>query len=185
MGSLALVKSDAESTAGRVAVIEHVSPPGSGSPLHRHTREDEWFYVIDGELTFAVGDEVIPAPAGSFVYGPRGIPHTFMVTSSTPARFLLVTEPAGFEGFMRACPRRAARPPTSPRRAPGDGASNGGGGRIWHRDPGASRPSRNLISADHAIGERGTALDDIRQLSAADTGAHDRLRRADAVTEDH
>jgi len=59
---------------GRVAVIEHVSPPGSGSPLHRHTREDEWFYVIDGELTFAVGDEVIPAPAGSFVYGRAGSP---------------------------------------------------------------------------------------------------------------
>ena len=47
-GSLALVKSDAQSTGGRVAVIEHVSPPGNGSPLHRHTREDEWFYVIEG-----------------------------------------------------------------------------------------------------------------------------------------
>jgi quercetin dioxygenase-like cupin family protein len=116
MGSLALVKSDAQSTAGRVAVIEHVSPPGSGSPLHRHTREDEWFYVIDGELTFAVGDEVIPAPTGSFVYGPRGIPHTFLVTSPTPARFLLVTEPAGFEGFMRALavPAEELAPPPPP-----------------------------------------------------------------------
>lgn len=119
MGTLALVKSDAESTAGRVAVIEHVSPPGSGSPLHRRTREDEWFYLINGELTFAVGHEVIPVPAGSFVYGPRGIPHTFMVTSSTLARFLLVTEPAGFEGFMRALSVPAERlAPTSPRRAP-------------------------------------------------------------------
>jgi quercetin dioxygenase-like cupin family protein len=116
MGSLALVKSDAQSTAGRVAVIEHVSPPGSGSPLHRHTREDEWFYVVDGELTFAVGDEIIPAPAGSFVYGPRGIAHTFMVTSSTTARFLLVTEPAGFEGFMRALsvPAEQLAPPPPP-----------------------------------------------------------------------
>ncbi|MGH2849040.1 MAG: cupin domain-containing protein, partial [Solirubrobacteraceae bacterium] len=95
------VKSDAESTAGRVAVIEHVSPPASGSPLHRHTREDEWFYVIEGELTFWVGGEVITAPAGAFVYGPRDIPHTFTV-SSEQARFLLVTEPAGLESFMRA-----------------------------------------------------------------------------------
>jgi quercetin dioxygenase-like cupin family protein len=115
-GSLALVKSDAQSTGGRVAVIEHVSPPGSGSPLHRHTREDEWFYVIEGELTFAVGDDVIAAPAGSFVYGPRGIQHTFLVTSSTPARFLLVTEPAGFEGFMRAVatPALELAPPPPP-----------------------------------------------------------------------
>ena len=116
MGSLALVKSDAQSTGGAVAVIEHVSPPGSGSPLHRHTREDEWFYVIEGELTFAVGDDVIPAPAGSFIYGPRGIPHTFLVTSETPARFLLVTEPAGFEGFMRALsiPAQELAPPPPP-----------------------------------------------------------------------
>ncbi len=120
MGSLALVKADAQSTAGRVAVIEHISPPGSGSPLHRHTREDEWFYVIDGELTFAVGDEVIPAPAGSFVYGPCGIPHTFLVTSPTAARFLLVTEPAGFEGFMRALssPAQELAPPPPPDRPP-------------------------------------------------------------------
>ena len=116
LGSLALVKSDTKSTGGRVAVIEHVSPPGSGSPLHRHTREDEWFYVIEGELTFAVGEDVIPAPAGSFVYGPCGIPHTFLVTSATPARFLLVTEPAGFEGFMRALavPAEELAPPPPP-----------------------------------------------------------------------
>jgi quercetin dioxygenase-like cupin family protein len=116
LGSLALVKSDTESTGGTVAVIEHISPPGSGSPLHRHTREDEWFFVIEGELTFAVGDDVIPAPAGSFVYGPRGIPHTFLVTSAAPARFLLVTEPAGFEGFMRALavPAEELAPPPPP-----------------------------------------------------------------------
>ena len=60
-----------------------------------------WFYVIEGELTFWVGGQVITAPAGSFVYGPRDIPHTFIV-SSEQARFLLVTEPAGFENFVRA-----------------------------------------------------------------------------------
>jgi quercetin dioxygenase-like cupin family protein len=100
LGSLATIKSSSESTAGRVAVIEHLGPRGSGSPLHVHHDEDEWFYVIDGELTFWVGGQVITAPAGSFVYGPRNIPHTFTV-SSEQARFLLVTEPAGFENFMR------------------------------------------------------------------------------------
>jgi quercetin dioxygenase-like cupin family protein len=101
LGLLATVKAGAETTAGRVAVIEHLAPRGSGSPLHVHHREDEWFYVLEGELTFWVGGQVISAPAGSFVYGPREIPHTFAVSSDT-ARFLLVTEPAGFEHFMRA-----------------------------------------------------------------------------------
>jgi hypothetical protein len=82
-------------------VIEHLAPRGSGSPLHVHHNEDEWFYVIEGELTFWVGGQVTIAPAGSFVYGPREVPHTFAV-SSEQARFLLVVEPAGFEGFVRA-----------------------------------------------------------------------------------
>jgi quercetin dioxygenase-like cupin family protein len=94
-------KSSAQTTDGRVAVVEHLAPQGAGSPLHVHHREDEWFYVIDGELTFWVGGQVINAPAGSFVYGPREILHTFIV-SSAEARFLLVTEPAGFENFLRA-----------------------------------------------------------------------------------
>ena len=101
LGSHTSVKASAETTVGRVAVIEHRSPRGSGSPLHVHSREDEWFYVIEGELTFWVGGQVIDAPAGSFVYGPRGIPHTFLVSSET-ARFLLVTEPGNFSGFLRA-----------------------------------------------------------------------------------
>jgi quercetin dioxygenase-like cupin family protein len=101
LGVLATIKAGTESTAGRVAVIEHLAPRGGGSPLHVHHREDEWFYVLEGELVFWVGGTVIDAPAGSFVYGPREIPHTFAVSSDT-ARFLLVTEPAGFENFVRA-----------------------------------------------------------------------------------
>jgi len=101
VGVLATIKSSSETTAGRVAVIEHLAARGSGSPLHVHHNEDEWFYVIEGELTFWVGGQVIAATAGSFVYGPRDIPHTFIV-SSEQARCLLVTEPAGFENFLRA-----------------------------------------------------------------------------------
>ena len=100
LGMLATIKASSESTAGRVAVIEHLAPRGSGSPLHMHHNEDEWFYITEGELTFWVGGQVITAGSGSFVYGPRNIAHTFTV-SSEHARFLLVTEPAGFENFMR------------------------------------------------------------------------------------
>lgn len=112
---LATIKAAGEATGGRVAVIEHLGAKGAGSPLHVHTREDEWFYVLEGELAFWVGGRRIAAPAGSFVYGPRGIPHTFAVTSAQ-ARFLLVTEPAGLENFVRtlAEPARARTLPPPP-----------------------------------------------------------------------
>jgi quercetin dioxygenase-like cupin family protein len=119
LGTLATIKASSETTDGRVAVIEHLAPQGMGSPLHVHSREDEWFYILEGELTFWVGGQVIDAPAGSFVYGPRNVPHTFVV-SSPEARFLLVTEPAGFESFVRtlaepaqtiSLPPRATEPP--------------------------------------------------------------------------
>jgi quercetin dioxygenase-like cupin family protein len=108
LGVLATIKSSAETTGGAVAVIEHLAPRGSGSPLHVHSREDEWFYVIEGELTLWDGGETNVAPAGVFVFGPKGIQHTFKVRSEE-ARFLLVTEPAGFEKFMRAVGEPAER----------------------------------------------------------------------------
>lgn len=100
-GTLGTIKASADSTGGNLGLIEQLAPQGAGSPLHIHTREDEWFYVIEGELTLWVGGEVIVAPAGSFVFGPRNIPHTFVV-SSEQARFLLGTNPGGFENFMAA-----------------------------------------------------------------------------------
>ena len=108
LGALATIKASTETTGGGVAVIEHLAPQGHGSPLHVHTREDEWFYVLEGELTFWVDGRVSVAPAGSFVYGPKGLAHTFIVSSEV-ARFLLVTEPAGFERFTRALGQPAER----------------------------------------------------------------------------
>jgi quercetin dioxygenase-like cupin family protein len=99
LGGLSTIKASAETTAGRVAVIENWAPRGHGSPLHVHRNEDEWFYVLSGELTFWVDGQVTTAAAGSFVYGPRDVAHTFVV-SSDEARFLLVVEPAGFESFL-------------------------------------------------------------------------------------
>jgi quercetin dioxygenase-like cupin family protein len=61
-GGLVTVKATAETTGGGVEVIEILAPAGAGSPLHVHHREDEWFYVIEGELTFWVGGQTIHAP---------------------------------------------------------------------------------------------------------------------------
>jgi quercetin dioxygenase-like cupin family protein len=107
LGCLVTIKASRDTTGGAVAVLEHRAPRGAGSPLHVHNNEDEWFYVLDGELTFWVGGEVVVAPAGAFVYGPRGIPHTFIV-SSDEARFVLVTQPGGFEAFARMIGEPAA-----------------------------------------------------------------------------
>jgi mannose-6-phosphate isomerase-like protein (cupin superfamily) len=109
LGTLSTVDATAATTARRVAVIEHDAPRASGPPLHVHHHQDEWFHVIDGELTLWIGGRVITAPADSLVYGPRDIPHTFTV-SSERARFLNVAAPAGLEKLMRALCEPATRP---------------------------------------------------------------------------
>jgi len=112
-GGLTTIKADGSDTGDRVLVTEQLIPRGGGSPLHVHHNEDEWFYVLEGELTIWVGGQTVVADAGAFVFGPRDVPHTFVV-SSDEARFLLVTEPSGFEGFIRALAVAATSPEIPP-----------------------------------------------------------------------
>ena len=118
-GGLTTIKADGADTGGRAMVTEQLAPRGSGSPLHVHHNEDEWFYVLEGELVIWVAGRTIAAPAGSFVFGPRDVPHTFVV-SSDQARFLLVTQAAGFEGFIRTLgtPAPVAEIPPAPATPP-------------------------------------------------------------------
>ena len=101
-GSLFTYKTTGDQTSGNLAVAEVRAPKGSGSPSHRHHREDEVWYILDGDLTFWLGDEQRTASAGAFVFGPRMVEHRFRV-DSTEARFLLLLTPAGFEDFTRTC----------------------------------------------------------------------------------
>jgi len=75
-------------------------PVGFSSPYHTHTREDESFYVLDGEMAFVVDGEWHRAKAGTFVFGPRHLPHGFKVVGNRPARMLLLASPAGFDRFV-------------------------------------------------------------------------------------
>jgi hypothetical protein len=82
-----------------LGLIEAVVPPGFSPPLHVHSREDEPMYVIEGRVTFQVGDRRFEAGPGSFVFLPRDVPHSFVVEGETPARILESTLPGGFERF--------------------------------------------------------------------------------------
>jgi quercetin dioxygenase-like cupin family protein len=86
-----------EQTGGHVAVVELTG--GGRPPLHRHDF-DETFYVLEGELTFRVGDDRFTRRATELAFAPRGVPHTYANLSGAPARMLLVITPAGFERYF-------------------------------------------------------------------------------------
>ena len=97
--ALVAMKATGEQTAGAFGLIDNLMPVGFASPYHMHRNEDESFYVVEGEMTFYVGEEKVKAEPGAFVYGPRGVPHGFEVHGEEPARILLQNYPAGFEKF--------------------------------------------------------------------------------------
>src|SRR6478672_8478112 len=86
-----------EDTNGKYALWEAIVTPGGGPPMHIHSREEEGFYVLEGEITFAVGDELFVAIAGTFVNMPVGVPHSFTNATGWPARMLISLAPAGLE----------------------------------------------------------------------------------------
>ena len=73
---LEIVKISGADTEGRYGLLEVTVRAGEGSPWHVHPDEDEWFYVLDGEFTVYLGDTRLSLTAGSFAFGPRGVPHT-------------------------------------------------------------------------------------------------------------
>jgi quercetin dioxygenase-like cupin family protein len=86
-----------EETNGTYALWEATVPPGGGPPPHVHSREEEGFYVLEGEITFTVNGERVVATAGMFANMPVGTPHSFKNESDRPARMLISVAPAGLE----------------------------------------------------------------------------------------
>jgi quercetin dioxygenase-like cupin family protein len=84
-------------TGGQYATIEAVVPPGGGPPTHTHSREEESFYVLDGEITFTVNGEKLVAGPGTFANMPVGSLHSFKNESDQTARMLISVAPAGLE----------------------------------------------------------------------------------------
>jgi quercetin dioxygenase-like cupin family protein len=89
-----------EESDGEVSAIEITgSPERKGPPLH-HRDFDETFYILEGELTFQLDDDVFTRRAGGLAFAPRGVAHTYAKLSSAPARALVVITPAGFERYF-------------------------------------------------------------------------------------
>jgi quercetin dioxygenase-like cupin family protein len=95
-------KARGEETAGALTLFDTTAAPGEGPPVHLHTDADEFVYVLDGELRFELGDEVHHAPAGSFLFIPRGVEHVWQNSGDRQARFLAGFTPAspGMERFF-------------------------------------------------------------------------------------
>ena len=100
LGGLAEIKVTAEQTGGLLSIVEITEPPNMDAPLHVHHREEESFWILEGDVTFEVGDETIEAHAGDFVLGPRGIPHSYTV-GPNGCRMLFIMTPGGFENLVR------------------------------------------------------------------------------------
>ena len=94
-----VVKASADTTGGAFSIFEENEPVDT--PLHVHEREDEMFYVLEGEHVFQVGEEEFRVGPGGCAFAPRGVPHAQRRVVPRTGRVLVLTSPAGFEGFFR------------------------------------------------------------------------------------
>jgi len=97
--ALAVIKATAADTGGLMSIVEVTEPPGAQAPLHVHHREDEAFWILEGDVTLYVGDDTIEAHAGDYAWGPRGIPHRYTV-GEAGCRMLFICVPGGFEQLV-------------------------------------------------------------------------------------
>lgn len=84
----------------RISVLEHRAPYGDSPPMHVHRNEDEAFHILEGEIAFRLGEDELHRKAGETVLTPKGVPHTYRVTSAGGARWLTITTGEEFERFV-------------------------------------------------------------------------------------
>jgi mannose-6-phosphate isomerase-like protein (cupin superfamily) len=95
-------------TAGRYSMWHESTPPGGGPPPHLHQHQDEWFYVLEGSAEFLL-DGWKPLAPGGAVFVPRGTPHTFRNSGTTPLKMLIQMSPSGFETFFASSAEEFAK----------------------------------------------------------------------------
>jgi len=121
MGSLFEQLLSARDSGGALGMALVTQPPGTATPLHRHTREAEAFFLLDGSMTYRAGEQTFHLSAGDFIWLPSGLPHAFRVTGSAPVQFLGLSAPGGLMALYDE-----VGIPATERRLPGsDGLSMG------------------------------------------------------------
>jgi quercetin dioxygenase-like cupin family protein len=108
MGERFTFKIGPEETGGAFTLAEVIAQPRNGPPPHLHHREDELFYVAEGDFRFVLGEDSFRGPAGSAAYLPKGVLHTYSNTGQKPGKILVIATPSGFEEFIRSWARPAA-----------------------------------------------------------------------------
>lgn len=111
-GGVYQIVATAAETGNTHFAFEAIEPPGGGPPLHTHANEDEFFLVLDGEITFYIGGRVVTATAGQSAFVPRTVPHCFKNRSPREARVLVLFTPGHIEGFFDYGKAAAGSPPT-------------------------------------------------------------------------
>src|ERR671915_1967891 len=101
VGDTMTLKATGATTGGKLALLENLTTPGGGPPPHIHTREDEFFFVLDGTFEIRIGEELHTVGAGGYAYVPRGTVHCFRNVAQSASRILVGFTPAGMEGFFR------------------------------------------------------------------------------------
>lgn len=99
MGSLFEHLLDGAGSDGSLGVALVTQPPGIATPLHRHSKEAEAFFLIEGRMSYQAGDELFELHDGCFIYLPQDLPHAFRIRGDRPARILALTMPAGLLGL--------------------------------------------------------------------------------------
>lgn len=101
VGGELVFKLEGAQCAGATTVLETQAAPGEGPPLHVHDLQDEWLYVLDGAFRIRLDDEVAPAPAGTFAFIPREVPHTWQNVGERPGSLLGAFVPPALEDFFK------------------------------------------------------------------------------------
>jgi quercetin dioxygenase-like cupin family protein len=97
---------------GSITVLEDVTPPGHGPPLHAHPFE-EWFYILEGSFLFELGGKPFSVAVGDFVHAPSNEPHVFQNTSDKDARMLIIAKPGGLENYFAELAEKAMNDPAN------------------------------------------------------------------------
>lgn len=94
------VKVGAAESSGELTVIEGAIPPNAGPPLHVHSKENETYYVLEGQFEFVCGNDHVTGGPGTFVFAPRGLAHRYKNIGTEPGRVLFGFTPGGIEAFF-------------------------------------------------------------------------------------